>query len=229
MHYTYNFVTRYEKFGVEVYCLLVENFLKTYFTGGTVRDMLLQKKLSDLDIATEAKPDEVLGLLAENGIDADVTGKAFGVITARRNNMLIEIATLRKDSYKNSRYPKVAFTKSLKSDSLRRDFALNSLYYDHKSSKIIDFHGGISDIRNRKLVFIGDALRSITQDPLRIVRAYRFAGELDLKIDKHTENILQNNLHLLKGISKSRFDKEISKIGSLQRRKKVLKVMHKYT
>ncbi len=229
MKYTYNFSEQNEVFGKKVYDLLVENFSQTFFTGGTVRDIIFKLRIGDIDITTSALPDEVKILLSGNHIKFDDTNSRYGVITANGENGEAGITTLRNESYKDTRYPKVEFIGSLYQDSLRRDFTINSLYFKPEIEEITDFHNGIQHAQEKRLVFIGDVLNKITEDPLRIVRAYRFMYSLNLTMDAATEYVLQNNLFLLKNISQKKIISELDKISSQETRNKVLKVMHKYT
>jgi tRNA nucleotidyltransferase (CCA-adding enzyme) len=200
------------KFGSEVYSLLVENFPQTFFVGGAVRDAILNKKISDIDICTSAKPSEVVGLLKKNGIKATDIYKNFGVIIAKKNALEIEIATFRKDSYKNSRYPSVEFVDNPNSDSKRRDFTINSLYLSTKTCLITDFHNGFRDIKKREIRFIGIPKKKITEDPLRIIRALRFAMTLNFKIEKKSFIAIKNNFNLIESITQSRLKAELEKI-----------------
>ncbi len=109
MFYSYNFNTPYEQFSLTVYHVLVENFSKTFFVGGAVRDMLLEKSISDIDIATIATPNEVIYVLQKNNIMYNDAHKKFGVITAILQNFSVEITTLRTEVYNNTRYPVITF------------------------------------------------------------------------------------------------------------------------
>lgn len=164
-----------KKFGEKIYFLLVDNFPQSFYVGGMVRDILLSKRVTDIDIATEAKPQSVVELLSADGISADVRYKNFGVIIAKQGSLKVEIATFRKDLPSQSRYPKIAFATSPKTDSQRRDFTINALYLSQKMSKVLDFYNGIADVKARRLKFIGNPQKRIKEDPLRIVRALRFS------------------------------------------------------
>ncbi len=212
MKYLFKPKTKLEKFGSKVFSVLVENFSQTFFVGGMVRDSLLEKKITDIDISTEAKPDEVVQILKSANILIDQKYKNFGVIVAKQGNLQIEIATLRKDLKSTSRYTRVVFIKDVKKDSQRRDFTINSLYLSGLSGQIQDFHKGLNDLSNKTIRFIGSPVDRIKEDPLRILRALRFSLILDFKIEKKSLKAVKNNFNLLKNISKSKINSELNKI-----------------
>jgi tRNA nucleotidyltransferase (CCA-adding enzyme) len=204
--------TDLERFGFLIFSLLVENFPQTFIVGGAVRDALLNKKITDIDIATIAEPGQVAELLLENQIQHDSTHKNFGVIQAKKGILAVEITTFRKEHYSNSRYPQIQFIKDVKIDSKRRDFSINSLYLSLKSNNILDFYKGIKDIQKKEIKFIGNPTKKIKQDPLRIVRALRFACVLNFKIEKKSLEAIKNNFNLIKSITKPRLSTELNKI-----------------
>ncbi|MDE2312292.1 MAG: CCA tRNA nucleotidyltransferase, partial [Patescibacteria group bacterium] len=201
-----------EKFGEKVFFLLVENFPRTFFVGGMVRDLLLQKKVSDIDIATQATPRQVANILAEAHITADLTHQRYGVVTAKNQKLSVEITTFRSERYKNGRYPKVKFITQPKVDSNRRDFTINSLYFSPIHGKVLDFQQGLEDLKKKQIKFIGNPEQRLKQDPLRLVRALRFAITLQLAIEKTSNLALKRNFVLLKKLSASRLQSEIEKI-----------------
>jgi tRNA nucleotidyltransferase/poly(A) polymerase len=221
MNLKYKPKTDLEKFGEKVFNLLVENFSQTFYVGGVVRDFLLGKKITDIDIATSAKPFEIAKILKKNSIPLDQSNSRFGVISAIEGKYKIEIATFRKDLESTSRYPNVKFVKTAKQDSSRRDFTVNALYLSPKSLKVLDYHNGLKDLKLRQLKFIGNPALRIKQDPLRIVRALRFAKTLNLKLEKQTAIAIEKNIHLLKTLTPSRIEKEIKKIKNSSHKKLV--------
>ncbi|MFA5990792.1 MAG: hypothetical protein WC794_00920 [Candidatus Doudnabacteria bacterium] len=212
MKYLFKPKTNLEKFGIKVFSVLVENFSQTFFVGGMVRDLLLGKKIVDIDIATQAKPDEIVKLLRLANILVDEKFKNFGVIIARQGNFQVEITTLRKDLKSASRYTKVVFVNDPKLDSQRRDFTINSLYLSGVTGQILDFHEGIKDLTNKTLRFIGNPKNRITEDPLRILRGLRFSLILGFKIEKKSLSAINKYFNLLKIISKTKMDTELNKI-----------------
>lgn len=205
--------TRLGIFGLRVHDLLVENFSQTFFVGGMVRDLLLKKTVADIDIATWATPDRVMELLAGNKILFDASNKNFGNVVAKKGKLKIEITTFRKDLKSQSRYPKIVFVKSLKVDSNRRDFTINSLYLSTKTGQITDYHHGLDDIKNRVIRFIGKAGVRIKEDPLRILRALRFALELDFKIAKADFQAIKKYFYLTGAVSRQKLESEPQKIS----------------
>ena len=216
-----------EGFGLKIYFLLVDNFPQTFFVGGMVRDLLLKRKVVDVDIATQSTPDEVAKILSSAKIKFDDRYKNFGSITARRGRLAIEITTFRKDLKSGSRYPKVQFIKSSKTDSKRRDFTINSLYLRLKPFRVLDFNGGISDIKNRLIRFIGRPENRIRQDPLRIIRALRFALILNFKLENKTRRAIKNNLFLAEKLTRTKLNKEIDKIKGEKNKIILTKVINK--
>ncbi len=212
MEYIYKPKSNLEKFGLKIYNLLVENFSQTFFVGGMVRDLLLHRKVTDIDIATEASPEKTISILQKNQIEFDGSNQKYGIVIAKSNTTQIEIATLRKDIYKDNRYPKVKFIKNPRQDSQRRDFTINSLYLSTKKHKIYDFHNGLADLKNRQIKFIGDPAKKIKQDPLRTIRALRFALMLNFKVEKKSYSAIKKYFYFVNLLTKSRISKEINKL-----------------
>ncbi len=210
-----------EKFGIRVYNLLVENFPETYFVGGVVRDLLLKKNIFDIDLATIAEPKEIIKVIQSSGIKYDDNNSKFGVVSAIEGSAIIEIATLREDIYRNGRYPKVRFISSVKVDSTRRDFTINSLYFKPETGNIVDFQSGIKDLNSRSIRFIGDAKLRILEDPLRILRAFRFCLDLEFSLEKKTRSMIQKYFSEINKITISRKNYELKKINS-EKNKKII-------
>ena len=210
----YNPKSQLEKFGQKVFNLLVDNFPQTFYIGGMVRNILLGKKITDIDITTIATPDQVKKVLADGRILFSDQHQKFGVIAAKRGLLNVEIATFRKDLPNTGRYPKVVFVKTAKQDSQRRDFTVNALYFSPKTQNILDFHNGLKDIKFRRLKFIGNPEKRITEDPLRIIRALRFAQTLNLKLDVKTQAGIKRNFKLVNQLTKPRVKNELEKIQS---------------
>lgn len=143
------------------------------FVGGAVRDGLLGRKVADIDVATPAKPDEVVRAIEGAGLKAIPTGIAHGTVTAVVDRRPFEITTLRRDVETDGRHAVVAFTDDWRADAARRDFTMNALYAD-RDGTITDFFGGEADARAGRVRFIGDAAERIAEDGLRILRFFRF-------------------------------------------------------
>jgi poly(A) polymerase len=153
------------------------------FVGGVVRDALLGRPISDIDLATPAPPQDIMRAVSAAGLKAIPTGIAHGTITALVDQRHFEITTLRRDVATDGRHAVVAFTADWRQDAARRDFTMNALYAD-RAGTITDFFGGEADARAGKVRFIGDPAQRIVEDALRILRFFRFhawygAAELD--------------------------------------------------
>lgn len=216
--------SNYEQFGLKVFSLLVENFSKTFFVGGMVRDLILKNKIADIDITTSATPDQVIELLQRHGFKINSSNKSFGAIKAKDKVGDIEITTMRSEEYAGSRYPKVKFITSLAIDSKRRDFTINSLYLQAKSNTIYDPQNGLADLSKKRIKIIGNPKIKLAQDPLRIIRAYRFCKQLNFKFETKTEAALQKYFSLIEMISKTKSQSEINKATNLQTKKYLLKL-----
>jgi tRNA nucleotidyltransferase (CCA-adding enzyme) len=215
----------YEQVSLKIYFLLVENFSKTFFVGGMVRDLILNKKIIDIDIVTSAIPEEVIKLLNKHGYKTDSHAKSFGVIKVNTNKGNIEIATMRTEQYSNTRYPKVKFINSLIADSKRRDFTINSLYFDAKSNIIYDPQNGLEDLNKKQIKIVSKADIKLQEDPLRIIRAYRFSKQFNFKFETKTETALKKYFHLINKISETKLQSEINKATNLTTKKYLLQLI----
>lgn len=146
----------------------------TRYVGGAIRDDLLDHRVSDLDLATRIRPDEVMDRLAAAKIKAVPTGIDHGTITAVSDGKPVEITTLRRDVSTDGRRATVAFTEDWREDAARRDFTINALSADPVTGEIFDYFGGLPDLEDRHVRFIGDPLQRIAEDHLRILRFFRF-------------------------------------------------------
>jgi poly(A) polymerase len=157
----------------------------TRYVGGAVRDDLLGLPVSDIDLATRIPPDEVIRRLEKARIKAVPTGIDHGTITAVSDGQPFEITTLRRDVTTDGRRATIAFTDDWKEDAARRDFTINALSADPLTGELFDYFGGLADLEQRHIRFIGDPLQRIAEDHLRILRFFRFharfdAGEADV-------------------------------------------------
>jgi poly(A) polymerase len=150
----------------------------TRYVGGAVRDELLGLPVSDVDLATRLRPDEVVTRLEAARIKAVPTGIEHGTITAVSDGHPLEVTTLRRDVSTDGRRAIVAFTDDWEEDAARRDFTINALSADPASGEIFDYFGGLGDLQGRHIRFIGDPLQRIAEDHLRILRFFRFHASL---------------------------------------------------
>jgi len=227
MKYKYKPHSQLEDFGVKIYKLLVDNFPQTFYVGGMVRDLLLGKKVTDIDIATQTTPPEIIKLLTDNNIACDGAYSRFGVVVAKKAGYKIEIATFRKDLPGKSRYPKISFVITPKQDSARRDFTVNALYLSPKNNSILDFHQGLKDLKLKKIKFIGNPEKRIKEDPLRIIRALRFAKTLNFKLEDKTKNAIEKNYFSIKTLTKTRIKNELDKVRNQKYKKTISDAVNK--
>jgi poly(A) polymerase len=146
----------------------------TRYVGGAVRDELLGIDVSDVDLATRIRPDEVIQRLEAAHIKAVPTGIEHGTITAVSDGHPFEVTTLRQDVSTDGRRATVAFTDDWQWDAARRDFTINALFADPVTGEIVDYFDGLADLADRRVRFIGEPLQRIAEDHLRILRFFRF-------------------------------------------------------
>jgi poly(A) polymerase len=144
------------------------------FVGGCVRNALLRRPITDIDIATTLTPDRVIQALTHAGLKAVPTGVEHGTVTAVSSGQPYEITTLRRDVETDGRRAVVAYTTDWGEDAQRRDFRLNALYADAEGRLFDPTSGGLDDARAGRIVFVGDAETRIREDALRILRFFRF-------------------------------------------------------
>ena len=180
---------------------------KAYIVGGAVRDILLGVKPKDVDFATNLSYETLKTLF--NEYNPKETGKSFGVLRIRINNIDYEIAKFREDIYGKEK--KVSFVDDIKNDLARRDFTINAMAYNQKEG-IIDLYNGQKDIENRIINFIGNAEERIIEDPLRVLRAFRFMSRLNFSLSENTIEAIKKQKDLLKNIPEERITMEFSKL-----------------
>ncbi|OCN05148.1 hypothetical protein A4S06_01845 [Erysipelotrichaceae bacterium MTC7] len=192
--------------------LFQEANYQIYLVGGCVRDALLKRDIHDYDLCTSATPQQNLDLAKQHGITAIPTGLTHGTITWHLHGQNYEITTFRKDhDYKDFRRPEhVSYTTNFSEDVARRDFTMNALGYN--GQYIVDYVGGLDDIKERKVRCVGDPNIRFQEDALRILRAFRFGATLHFTIEKTTYKAMQQHAHLLQHISKERIQDEFVKI-----------------
>ncbi len=180
---------------------------KGYIVGGAIRDILLGLKPKDVDFATNLSYETLKTLFSE--YTPKETGKSFGVLRIRVNNVDYEIAKFREDIY--GKEEKVSFVDDIKNDLARRDFAINAMAYNEIDG-IIDLYGGQKDIENKIINFVGNAEERIIEDPLRVLRAFRFMSRLNFSLSENTIEAIKKQKSLLNGIPKERITMEFSKL-----------------
>lgn len=196
-------------FGLEVYRKLNRLGYKTYFAGGCVRDLLMGRPCRDIDLATSAKPSDVI----KNFDKVIDIGKDFGSVKVINGLSQIDVTTFRSDGeYQDGRHPEGVLWSSEKEDAERRDFTINSLFWDADSDKVIDFVNGQNDIKRKLIQTNGHPLDRFKEDYLRMIRAVRFHYQLNFNID---ESVISSVLALkdnIRHVSKERITDEMNKI-----------------
>ena len=171
--------------------ILAQNGFEAFLIGGAVRDLLLGMEPKDFDLVTNAEPDQIMAIPQFTRAVFNDPSQAFGVTRVRmehhQHKYELEIATFRKDieAHKGRKATKVKFA-NLEDDVIRRDFTVNALALDPSTGGVIDYVGGIDDLANRILRFIGNPKERINEDPLRIMRAIRFKNHLGFIYDLDT-------------------------------------------
>lgn len=180
-----------------------------YTVGGCVRDVLLNIQPNDIDITTNATPDEILDCFKE--YRTFELGKKFGTISVMNEDDIFEITTYRIDGkYNDSRHPdKVEFSRNLKDDLARRDFTVNAMAMD-KNGNIVDLYNGKEDLNNQLIRAVGNAEERFTEDALRIFRALRFSCKLGFKIEESTALAAKKLSYTLKNVHPQRLRDELS-------------------
>ena len=190
---------------VKIHKAFKKNGKKLYVVGGAVRDAILGKSPKDYDLATDAKPDEVLKIAKDTGMKTVEVGKSFGVVMVGGH----EIATFRKDIGKGRRPSSVDYT-DIEGDVKRRDLTINALFYDIDKKEIVDLVGGIADLKKKNIRTVGNASERFDEDPLRKLRALRFQASTGGKFDRQLYDALQSDPSL-KGVSAERIRDEFVK------------------
>ena len=186
-----------------------ENGFSIFEVGGSVRDELLELEVYDFDFATDATPEEMMKFLP----DANDTFAKYGCIKYKGEHGRAEITTFRvEEDYDDYRHPKtVKFVKSLEEDYKRRDFTINAIYKD-VNGKLYDPAHGVFDINNKVIRFIGNPESRIKEDPLRILRAKRFAAKLGFKIDDNSLEAINKLSYLLDKLNPEKIKEEERKL-----------------
>lgn len=188
-----------------------------YIVGGAIRDVLLDLEPHDIDFATNKSYDELKEIFKE--FACIETGKSFGVIRVKINNNEYEIAKYRKDINDTS----VAFVNNINDDLSRRDFTINAFALNNNN--VIDLFNGRSDLENKIIRFVGNPDIRIKEDPLRILRALRFAGKKSFHIADDNITSISNNKDLLDNVAPERIQDEFIKIIDSYDNIKVLEIM----
>jgi poly(A) polymerase len=211
--------------GLKIINRLVRNKYRAYFVGGCIRDLLLNRNPKDFDVVTNATPKEIKRLFANSRI----IGKRFRIVhvyfkSKKKGNefKIIEVSTFRKvpEHRLNGNFKEIDHTMfkrdniygTPKEDAARRDFTMNALFYDPIKEVIIDYTGGVEDIKNRIIRVIGPPDISYKEDPVRMLRAAKFAPLLNFEIEKKSFKAIERNKYEILKVNKNRLHEEFMKI-----------------
>jgi tRNA nucleotidyltransferase (CCA-adding enzyme) len=202
------------KAGLDMVRLLNMKNYQAFFVGGFVRDLFTKKVSDNVDIATDALPSEVEKILDAQKIHYKQIGKKFGTILALPKGLLVEITTFRREGrYSDQRHPdQVEFIRDYLDDAKRRDFTINAMYLNPVSRELFDPVGGKKDLNAKIIRFVGDPKKRIDEDPLRMLRAVRFATTLGFKLERNTFAAIKTRAKLIQGVSGERIKQELDKI-----------------
>jgi len=195
---------------------------QAYLVGGCVRDLVMKREPADYDVATDATPDQVMRIFPRSY----AVGAQFGVVLIpagpdsaesgqpEEHHGVVEVATFRSDiGYSDGRHPdQVRFSKSAQEDVQRRDFTINGLLYDPTDDRVLDYVGGLADIKAGILRTIGSPADRFQEDKLRMLRAVRFAARFEYRIDPATFNAVQQLAATIHRVSAERIRDELTKM-----------------
>ena len=184
---------------------------EAYFVGGSIRDLILNRPIHDIDIASSAYPEEVKRLFPKT-ID---TGIKHGTVTVLNDGASYEITTFRTESgYQDFRRPDhVTFVQNLAEDLKRRDFTINALAMN-RTGEVIDLFNGLGDLQKHLIKAVGDPMKRFHEDALRMMRAVRFMSQLNFDIESQTKEAVSDLHQLLSKISVERIRDEFVKMGT---------------
>ncbi len=195
--------------------------------GGGVRDSLLGLIPKDFDIATSAKPEEVLKVFPE----AKNIWSKYGNISIpfKKFKGHVDVTTFRKElSYQDGRHPDGIEYASIEEDARRRDFTINALFYDMEQQKIIDFVDGLKDLETKTLRAVGDCKKKFEEDHLRILRALRFSHQFGFSMEQQMQEAISSSYKKLSKISQERITSELFKMLSVGEIGKGLNLLNQY-
>lgn len=191
---------------------------EAYLVGGCVRDILLGKQPKDFDIATNARPEQIKGLFR----NCRLIGRRFRLAHIVFGREIIEVATFRGPHIENDNGTAQADAEgqlvrdnvygTIEEDAVRRDFTLNAMYFGVHDQCVLDFVDGLSDLKEKRLRLIGDPETRYREDPVRMLRAVRFAAKLNMQIDKPSLTAIHQYAGLLQNIPPARLFEEVLKL-----------------
>ncbi|GGY50886.1 CCA tRNA nucleotidyltransferase [Streptomyces xanthochromogenes] len=194
--------------------------------GGSVRDALLGRLGNDLDFTTDARPEDVLKLVRPWADAVWEVGIAFGTVGCQKNGYQIEVTTYRSESYdRSSRKPEVSYGDSIEEDLVRRDFTVNAMAVALPQKEFVDPYGGLEDLAARVLRTPGTPEESFSDDPLRMMRAARFAAQLDFEVAPEVVSAMTDMSGRIEIVSAERVRDELNKLLISAHPKKGLRLL----
>jgi putative nucleotidyltransferase with HDIG domain len=189
------------------------NGKQVFLFGGAVRDMVLNRGAHDIDLATDAQPEEVIAMFRGRG-HVIPTGIKHGTVTVLYKGHTMEVTTFRTESaYRDGRHPdKVHFSSSIEEDLSRRDLTMNAIAVELPGGRLVDVFNGAQDIENRVIRCVGNPAERFAEDGLRPMRALRFAAQLGFSVEEATLAAVQGALETTAKVSAERIRDEIDKI-----------------
>jgi poly(A) polymerase len=219
---------------VKVLYRLKDAGFAAYLVGGGVRDLLLGGHPKDFDVATDAHPDEVKKLFR----NCRLIGRRFRLAHIHFGREIIEVATFRghhdqaegehESRIENGMLVRDNVYGTLEEDAWRRDFTINALYYNIADFSVVDYTGGLQDLKARTLRMIGDPEVRFQEDPVRMLRAIRFAAKLDFRLAEELAELIPKQAHLLDAISSARLFDEVLKLFLSGHAEKTFALLHQF-
>lgn len=211
-----------DRSAVTVIRRLTEAGYESYLVGGAVRDMILGRRPKDFDIATAASPRQVHKLF----YNSRIIGRRFRLVHITFGNQIIEVSTFR--SNKEHEGPTDNEFGTIEEDSSRRDFTINSLYYDPIKGNLIDFNNALNDFRDKKIVSLMPLNRTFVEDPVRMIRAVKYSVTTGFKIPFQLSRAIKHYAPLISEVSTSRMTEEVNKILASGCSSAIFERLHQY-
>lgn len=202
---------------------------ETYLVGGAIRDLMMNRDPKDYDISTAATPEEVRDVFGRR--NARIIGKRFRLVHYYHGHEIIEISTFRQapQPQPEDEAPRDNDYGTAEEDAWRRDFTVNSMFYDPVKDKVIDFtKNGIDDIRTKTVRVVGNPVERFEEDPVRILRALKLVGQYGFSLEKKTAKALRSALPLITQCSHSRLSLELEKIIKRPYSEKIFTAFYDY-
>lgn len=197
---------------------------QAYLVGGSVRDAVLEREAHDFDFCTPLSPDEIETRVKAAGKRAYLIGKRFGTVGFKSNGQYVEVTTFRTERYDHrSRKPEVEFVSDINQDLGRRDFTINAMA--QRDGRLIDPFGGRIDLLGRKIKPVGNGTERVKEDPLRMLRAARFAAQLDFDVDPNFIGTMRKHAQKITQVSRERWVAELDKLLMSDKPSKGLRVL----